>query len=199
MTGRGLFFIRIKCTHFRKSFDDIVDILRSSGVSLISPRHGWRMRHWLPIEHWWPIKAATRAVFLLESSVLVNCEVVRRNMGTIRFRMNFFFDALNPKRGDNGEPQISKHEDRPYGRATQGRVAFGRRAGTAIWVHTLSHSVVVISITESTWAMARSCIARDSHTAFTEGQWKNFLSLVSRAASLAGSDPMRHRISVVGR
>jgi hypothetical protein len=36
-------------------------------------------------------------------------------MGTIRFRMSFFFDARFPKRGGNGEPQISKHEDRPYG------------------------------------------------------------------------------------
>ena len=34
-------------------------------------RHGWRMRYWLPIEHWWPIKVATRAVLMLESSVLV--------------------------------------------------------------------------------------------------------------------------------
>jgi hypothetical protein len=67
------------------------------------------------------------------------------------------------------------------------------------WVHTLSHSVVVINITESTSAMARSCITRDSHTAFTEGRWKRFLSLVSRAATLAGSDPMRHQTSIVGR
>ena len=36
-------------------------------------------------------------------------------MGAVRFRMNIFFDALVPKRGGNGEPQISKHEDRPYG------------------------------------------------------------------------------------
>ena len=36
-------------------------------------------------------------------------------MGAVRFRMNIFFDALVAKRGGNGEPQISKHEDRPYG------------------------------------------------------------------------------------
>jgi len=36
-------------------------------------------------------------------------------MGAVRFRINIFFDALVPKRGGNGEPQISKHEDRPYG------------------------------------------------------------------------------------
>jgi hypothetical protein len=29
--------------------------------------------------------------------------------------MNIFFDALVPKRGGTGEPQISKHEDRRYG------------------------------------------------------------------------------------
>ncbi len=56
----------------------------------------------------------------------------RVNLGAVRFRMNIFFDALVPKRGGNGEPQISKHEDRRYGGATRGRVVFGRRAGTAI-------------------------------------------------------------------
>ena len=37
-------------------------------------------------------------------------------MGAVRFRMNIFFDALVAKPGGNGEPQISKHEDRPHGR-----------------------------------------------------------------------------------
>jgi hypothetical protein len=36
-------------------------------------------------------------------------------MGAVRLRMNIFFDALVPKRGGNGEPQISKHEERSYG------------------------------------------------------------------------------------
>ena len=36
-------------------------------------------------------------------------------MGAVRFRMNISFDALVPKRGGNGEPQISKHEGRPCG------------------------------------------------------------------------------------
>jgi hypothetical protein len=66
------------------------------------------------------------------------------------------------------------------------------------WGHTWSHHVVAICIRESTSAVARSCITRDSHTACTEGRWKKFLSLVSPAATLSG-DPMRCRTSILER
>src|ERR1700738_1290689 len=36
-------------------------------------------------------------------------------MGAVRFGMNNFFGTLVPKRGGHSEPQISKHEDWPYG------------------------------------------------------------------------------------
>ena len=67
------------------------------------------------------------------------------------------------------------------------------------WVHTSSHRVEVICTTESTSAVARSCITRDSGTACTEVPWKKFLSLVSLAAAPRRSDPSGRGVSIVER
>src|SRR5882672_4882968 len=135
--------------------------------------------------------------------------------------MNIFFDALVREKflppalcegrvvhyaglahGPSGEATVNlRSQCTRIGRTGgyAGPSGFWSQSRNRHWVHTLSHRAVVTSITESTSVMARSCITRDSHTAFTEGRWKKFLSLVSRTATLAGSDPMRHRTSIIGR
>ena len=74
-----------------------------------------------------------------------------------------------------------------------------RLAGTNLrWVHMWSHRVAAIYTTESTSAMARSFITRDSRMACAEGRWKKFLSLVSPTANLSGVDPLDQRTSIIG-
>src|SRR5882757_3180492 len=70
---------------------------------------------------------------------------------------------------------------------------------SSCWVHTLSHRVSVTCITESTSVIAWLCITRDSHTAYAEGRWKKFLSLVSATATLSTSDPLHPLNSIQGR
>jgi hypothetical protein len=76
---------------------------------------------------------------------------------------------------------------------------FWTQATNLRWVHMLSHRCAVIRIMEATSAVAKSCITQGSYTASTEGRWKKFLSLISPTAVLSGSDPMRHRSSIVER
>jgi len=54
------------------------------------------------------------------------------------------------------------------------------------WVHTLSRRAVATYITESTLAMAKSCITRASAVVCVDDRWKRFLSDVSLAASVSG-------------
>jgi len=77
-----------------------------------------------------------------------------------------------------------------------GTSSFWSQGRNPRWVHTLSHRVVVICTTEYTSAVARWCITRGLHTAGAEDRWKKFLSLVSPATTLSGSDPMRGRSSI---
>jgi hypothetical protein len=67
------------------------------------------------------------------------------------------------------------------------------------WVRTLSHPGAAICITASTSVLARSFTIRGSRTACAEDRWKKFLSLISRADSVSGSDRTRHPISAFGR
>lgn len=54
------------------------------------------------------------------------------------------------------------------------------------WVHMWSRHDGAICITESTSAMAKSCITQGLHRGCAAERWKRFLSLVSHAAGQCG-------------
>jgi hypothetical protein len=64
-----------------------------------------------------------------------------------------------------------------------GRSGFWPQNTNLRWIHRLSHRVAIIGSMESTSAVARSCMTSDSRSVSTDGQWKRFLSLVSRRAA----------------
>jgi|HubBroStandDraft_1064217.scaffolds.fasta_scaffold30874_1 hypothetical protein len=65
-----------------------------------------------------------------------------------------------------------------------GRSGFWPQSQNHLWELTLSLSAAVTPITESTSALAKSCITQGSREGCTEDRWKRFLSLVLQPGML---------------
>jgi hypothetical protein len=116
-------------------------------------------------------------------------------MGAVRFRMNIFFDALVPKRGGNGEPQISKHEDRPYGGLRRAEWLLVAEQEPPLGSHVVTsrcgyqHHGIYVGDGK---VVHYAGLAHGFH----RGQVEEISLARFRGGPLAGSDPMRHRTSM---
>lgn len=90
------------------------------------------------------------------------------------------------RRGKHDVAHISKFQSVQVRRISGyiGPSGFWPQSQNRLWELTLSLSAAVTPITESTSALARSCITQGSREGCAEDRWKRFLSLVLQPGML---------------